>query len=471
MVKILLVNPEQNQSYVNKQVGLYPSGALTLIGTMCQNEGHVVKVVDATVDIINKSEMKKIISSFNPNIVGITMNTFQTKNSKVWLNTIKEVDNNILTVVGGAHPSALGLDIFKDFQNIDISVIGEGEFTFLDILDTVNGKKLSEIKGICYKISGMDNGIMNEYRPSSENLDHIPPINFDMVDLSKYAGISGLGKSMFIMASRGCPFNCIYCNKSVFGTKVRFRKPIKVVEDISQMYEKYGITEIYFQDDTFNLKREWIEEILNLIIDKNLNININYRVAFRANKNLVDEDLLKLAKRANVKVIFYGVESGNQEMLDRMKKGLKLEEIKRAFKLTHEAEIEPIAAFIIGLPGETEETIQDTIDIWKEINPTHCGFTIATPFPNTEFQKMVLSKNHIIDTDYDNYRLGGNYVCTDKLSRTELEFYNIVLNQGCKHGWIFKLPYFMIGKNKILCSLIVKFIHLSQQLKYKLKGS
>jgi len=454
--QILLINPAQNQTHVNKQVGIYPSGALTLIGTMCQNEGHTVKIIDATVDTITVSEMKKIINYFNPDIVGITMNTFQTKNARLWLETIKEVDENILTVVGGPHPSALELNIFKDFNNIDISVIGEGEFTFLEI---VNGKNKEEIKGICY------NNKINKLRPAALNLDHVPPTNFDLVDLSKYPGIVGTGKSMFIMASRGCPSNCTYCNKSVFGTKVRYRSPKRVVEDIKQMHEKYGINEIYFQDDTLNLNRRWLESIFNLIINNRLNIDVSYRIAFRANKNLVDEQLLALAKLANVTSIFYGVESGNQEMLNRMKKGLTIEELKRAFKLTHAAGIETTAAFIIGLPGETINTIKDTANMWKEINAKQCGFTLATPFPNTAFQKEIISKNHLLDTNYDNYRLGGNYIRTDELTSEQLEFFSVMLILGHSHKQIHKLPYFTIGKSRMLCNIIVTMIRTLRCIK------
>lgn len=441
---ILLINPEQNSYYR----GIYPSGALMLIGTMCQNQGHNVKIIDATVNDISVSKMKSLISSFNPDIAGITINTFQTKNAKIWLNAIKELNNNIITVVGGPHPSAMGLEIFKDFQNIDISVIGEGEFTFLEIVD---GRKLEEIKGICY------NGKANEPRPLAANLDHIPLSNFDLVDLTKYSAL-GIDNSMFIMASRGCPSRCIYCNKSIFGTKVRYRQPIKVIEDIKWMHEKCGIKFLYFQDDTFNLNRKWIEEILTLIIKNGLNTDISYMVAFRANKNLVDEKLLELAKKANIKQIFYGVESGNQEMLDRMQKGITIDEIKRAFELTHKAGIKAIAAFIIGLPGENENTIQDTINLWKEINPDYTGFTMATPYPNTVFHKILVEKNHILNGNYDNYHLGGNYVRSDELSREELEFYTALLIITHAHKWILKLPFFPffpIGRNKILCNISV----------------
>lgn len=452
---ILFINPEQNSHYK----GMYPSGALTLIGTMCQNKGHNVKIIDATVDDINVSKMKSLISSFNPDIVGITINTFQTKNAKIWLNTIKKLNKNIITVVGGPHPSAIGLEIYKDFQNIDISVIGEGEFTFLEIVD---GKKWDEIKGICY------NGKVNEPRPLATNLDHIPLPNIDLVNLTKYSGGSIQGHSMFIMASRGCPSNCIYCNKSIFGTKVRYRQPIKVIDEIKWMHEKYGVKEIFFQDDTFNLNRKWLKELLFLIINNGLNTDISYKVAFRANKNLVDENLLELAKNANIKHIFYGVESGNQEMLDRMQKKMSIEEIKRAFKLTHDAGIKTIAAFIIGLPGENKTTIQDTIALWKELKPNYSGFTIATPFPNTAFHKTIINKNQLLDSNYDNYRCGGSYIRTDELSKIELEFYSGILIFGQEHRWIHKLPFFTIGKYKILYTFLVLWIRAYRWLNNKL---
>jgi radical SAM superfamily enzyme YgiQ (UPF0313 family) len=270
------------------------------------------------------------------------------------------------------------------------------------------------------------------------------------------------------MASRGCPSKCIYCNKSVFGTQTRFRKPEKIIEEIKNLHEKYGIEEIFFQDDTFNLNRKWIEEILNLIIKEKLNISINYRVAFRANKNLVDEDLLKLAKEANITSIFYGVESGNQQMLNRMRKSLTIEEIKRAFKLAHDFNIETIAAFIIGLPGENIATIKDTIKLWKEIKPSYSGFTIATPFPGTEFQKIIINNNNLLNKNYDEYRLGGSYVCTKELSRNELEFYATLFMFAQNHQWMYNLPYFSIGSNKVLCNILVNSFRFYRYLKEKI---
>jgi len=455
--KILLVDPPQNVIYRGREK-MYPSGALILIGTMCRNKGHNVKFIGMEADGIGISKLRNTVLSYKPDIVGVTINTFQTKFAKKVAKAVKDVDKNILVVAGGPHPSSIGLKIFDDFPYIDISVIGEGEFAFLEI---VEGRELEEIKGICY------NGKMNELRPLTENLDYLPLPNLDLVDLGKYRGWGvGEPRSMYIMASRGCPFNCIFCNKSIFGSTVRFRKPSKVIEEIKWLHEEFNISKIYFQDDTFNLKRSWTKEILNLIINQNLNKDITYVAPFRANRNLVDKELLQLAKDAGFEQIFYGVESGNQEMLDKMHKGLTVAEIKRAFELTQEIGLKTIASFMIGLPGENKESIEDTINLWRELK-SPSGFALATPFPNTEFERIVREKEHLLNANYDEYHYGGSYVRTDELNRKELKFYYAIVTFGREHVWIFNFPIYTIAQNKLLCEIyhIFNFFktHLSEK--------
>jgi radical SAM superfamily enzyme YgiQ (UPF0313 family) len=433
---------------------MYPSGALLLIGTMCEAEGHPVIIYDGAGD---KRSLLSVLSGFHPDIVGITVNTFQTKYANKYLNIIKSYDKSILTVIGGPHPSGIGLKSLSDFPNADIAVMGEGEFTFLDI---VNSKPLEDILGICY------DGKRNLDRPPIEILNHIPLTDLSLVDLSKYSSTSNDNeKSMFIMASRGCPFQCIYCNKSIFGSKVRFRDPDDIIKEIKWLNTKYGINHIFFQDDTFNLNRHWINEILNLIIKNGLNETISYMAPFRVNTNLVDTELLTLAKKANFKTIFYGVESGNQEMLDRMHKGTNINEIKRAFRLTHALGINTIAAFIIGLPGESSTTIKDTLELWKIIKPTYSGFTLATPFPNTVFEDEIKQSGHLLNSNYNEYRCGGSYVRTEELTRKELEYYSNIAAYGCVYKWIYKLPIFKIGKNHTLRTLSLLLMNIYKRWK------
>lgn len=412
--KILLINPGNNNPATKRD--MYPSGALILIGTMLKNKGHRIKIVHMLADKVEVLKLKRIITSFKPDIVGITTNTFQTKSTKEISKFVKKIDKNILVVIGGPHPSALKLRIFTDFPNVDVVVIGEGEHSFLEI---VEGKDLRKIKGICWKNE------MNPLRPLAKNLDYIPLPNLDFININRFTGANPVGTypTMYIMASRGCPFHCTFCNKSVWGHRVRFRKPELIIKEIKWLHQKYGIKEFFFQDDTFNLNRGWAEEVFNLIIKNRLNKKIIYKTPFRANKELVDEKLLRLAKKAGFWLIFYGVENGNQKMLDRMKKGLTVEELKRAFRLTHKVGLKTYASFIIGLPGETKETIEDTFNLWKELKPYKGDCALAIPLPETEFEKIVIKKGHLLVKSYDRYHASATLVRTDKLTREELKFY------------------------------------------------
>ena len=161
----------------------------------------------------------------------------------------------------------------------------------------------------------------------------------------------------------------------------------------------------------------------SLIIDNKLNKEIIYKAPFRANERLVDKELLQLAKEAGFWLIFYGVESGNQEMLNRMKKKITVREFKRAFELTHSVGLKTIGSFMIGLPGEDKKTIKDTFNLRKELNPYIAGYAPAVPFPGTEFEKNVIDKGHLLTNNYDEYFPELFVVRTDSLTKEKLEYY------------------------------------------------
>lgn len=424
---LLLINPTENLS---KESEPYPSGALVLLGTMAFNSGHNVKILHMRADRITNERLKEIILTFKPDIVGITLNTFQTKNTKEITRLIKEANKDVLLVVGGPHPSGLGPKIFTDFSYIDIAIFGEGEQTFTEILED---RELGEIKGLAFKDKNGEIRI-NEPRVAAMNLDYIPLPNLDLVGFNKnkFRGVEPVDAlpTMYIMASRGCPFQCIYCNKSVWGYNTRFRKPKLIIKEIKWLHDKYGIREIFFQDDTFNLNRKWAEEVLNLIIENGFNKNIVYKTCARANEQLIDRGLLELMRKAGFHYIFYGVESGNQKMLNDMRKNLTIAELKRAFELTHSVGIKTIASFMIGLPGETKETIEDTVKLLRELEAHLSGISFATPLPGTVFEKTLIGKGHLLDGNYDHYGFGVCVVRTDELTEEDLEYYrNRISNQ------------------------------------------
>jgi len=402
-------------------------------------------ILNMAYEIVNRTkvlleEILEEIRKLRPDIVGLSAVTPSILKTARLASRIKDTYPSIPIVIGGPHPSALKLGIFKDFPRVDIGVIGEGEHTFLEI---VEDRALEDIKGICYKV-GKNEYRINDPRPLNKSLDHIPLSNLDLVDFNenRFVGAKPVAAlpSMYVMASRGCPYRCIFCNKSVWGNIVRFRKPQRIIEEIKWLHERYGVKEIFFQDDTFNLNREWACEILSLIVDNGLN-HIAFKTPFRANETLVDEELLKLMKDAGFWLVFYGIESGNQAMLDRMKKDLTINEIKRAIKLTHKVGLKTNASFMVGLPGENERTIIDTMNLIAELKPNFKGVPFATPLPDTEFERIAMKKGHILDFNYDLYDMSKCKVRTDELSRNELVYFSRKYYQTIVEKRPFWMPF------------------------------
>lgn len=414
-MRILLVCPQEN---IPRSSEGYPSGALLLLGSMLHERRHEVSVIQMISDGIDEAGVGEHVRKFKPDIVGITMNTYQTRSARAISRAVKQVSKQILVVAGGPHPSALKLETIRQFPDIDIVVCGEGEETFMEIVD---GKPLAEVPGICY------GDTMNPPREFIQDFDYIPYPNLDLIGgmngMKRFQGPYPRGPmpSMFIMASRGCFGHCKFCNTPVFwGSQVRTRKPEDVVDEIAWLHRTYGIREIYFQDDTFNANKQWAESVLSLIIEKGLNKDMSYRLCFRVNKPLINQDLLQLARRANVWMIFYGTENGNQEMLKAMGKNIKIEDIERAFRMTHQVGIKTITSFLIGNVGETRKTVYDSIALAKRLKPYAVGFSMAIPFPGTALREEMIARGHLIEENYDLYSAERCVIQTEELTPDDM---------------------------------------------------
>lgn len=392
MSKVLLVNPSYN--YTVKQE-MYPSGALLLLGTMAKLRGHEVKIVHMVSDGMSADHVATLAANFDADIIGITINTFQVSPAKLLMNILK-TKSKARIVIGGPHPSSVGADAARvEFPNADSIICGEGEHRFIALLDWVAVK-------------------------DQQDLEYITPPDLSLVNLSRFKGAYPLGRTpaMFSMMSRGCIGRCSFCNRSVFGNRVRYRSPENVLQEL-RYFAAYGIKEVFIQDDTFNLNRAWYEEILHGIISEGLNKKMRFRAPFRADTKLVDSKMLRLAKKAGFWLIFYGVESGNQSMLDSVHKKLSLGEIERAVRLTKEAGLKVETSFIIGLPGETEQTARDTMQFYRKLTPFWSGCGVAIPFPSTEIAHEMHPQ--IKEIPYGNYRPGMVYFRTSDLSEQKIQ--------------------------------------------------
>ena len=379
-IKILLVQPELNQPIPWAQS---PSTALLTLGTLAKQRGHEVKIFHTEID----GDVGKAIRSFKPDILGITCNTFQVRSARI----IAKLGRNYgaRVIIGGPHACV--------WEGKEEVVVGEGENEWLKILGE---------------------------EPNIKSMNDLPPLDYDLIDFSKFSGVLPVGAypSTAIMASRGCPYECTFCNTPVFwGKKIRRRTPESVITEVKLLHEKYGMNELLFQDDTFNLDHKWAGEIFEGLIREKLSDEMLFRICCRVNERLITKEFLELASKAGVWNIFLGVESGSQEMLDRMHKGITIAEVLRAAKMAHEAHINTQCSFIVGMPGETRKTLQDTSELISRLSPTNYGWAKACPFPKTKFREEVIAKGHILDMDYSEYGYGITIVRTDKLSFEELQ--------------------------------------------------
>lgn len=398
-MNILLIQPALNPipvpdgegtKYLVHRTVDTPSRALLILGTIAEKQGHNIKIMHLDIDI---KPLGDVILDFKPDILGITVNTFQVKSARNIVKLTRQVKPDTKIVIGGPH--AL---VWRDEeQSWDIKdkadevVIGEGEESWFAILGA----------------------------PVADTI-----INYDLVDLKRFAGIDPIGAfpATAIMASRGCPNNCVFCNTPVFwGKKVRYRDPLSVVNEVELLHKKYGVREVFFQDDTFNLNHKWAFEIFEGLINSGLSKRMLFKIDCRVNESILTQEFLNLAYKAGVWNIFYGVESGSQYMLDRMKKNITVGEIKRAFDMTHKTKISTQASFIVGLPGETWATLAETAKLIKDIHPTRFGWCFFCPFPGTEATKEVTEKGHRKLVDYGDYHYGRVLTRTDELNYSDLE--------------------------------------------------
>lgn len=376
----LLINPGYNSPIRNE---MYPTGALTLLQAVTKEEGWHADIIQCVSDRIDHDGVLEQIRTKSPSVIGISVTTFQTRPAKRLTHKIKTAFPEIRVVAGGAHISSIGKAVLDEFPNVDYFVVGEGENAWRSILQSPPIHRCV-IQG------------------TMADLNQLPLPDYTGIDLDKYFGAlpPSAKPSMFLMASRGCPFQCVFCSKAVYGSKVRYKSPERVMQEIKN-FSRMGIKEVFFQDDTLNLNHDWFNEILERIIFEKL--NLSFKGSFRANSELINIGLLKKVRKAGFWLIFYGVESGNQEMLTNMGKGLNLHEIERAFKLTHESGLKTEASFIIGLPWETRQTIEQTWKFYRKIKPFWAGFSIAIPFPGTKFYTLAKESQLIEDKDFDGY--------------------------------------------------------------------
>lgn len=424
MPSVLLINPDFEvnlKSHIAKEnYSCFPSIGLGIIASILEKDGHSVEYIDMRASKITLNDIEQSLQKgkyANISFLGMTATTPMINTTHKIASIFKKYLPEIKIIVGGSHASALPEEVLSD-NNIDIVVRGEGEYTFKDIVNGIKDNKNNIIKnsminGISYR-DKQGNIIHNKDRPLIENLDELPMPAYHLMPMEKYYPSPGSYKmlpAMSLVVTRGCMGRCTFCNPITKG-KMRSRSPEKIVEEIKYLMENYRIKEVCFFDDLLTGIRENVEKMCSILIEKN--IEISWSCFTRVNH--VEEQLFTKMKKAGCHTVLFGVESGNQGILDKMRKGITLEQVKKAVEICKKIGLETRASYIFGAIGDTKETMQETMNFALNLGTDHAIFTIMTPYPGTEVWKEALRniKNSIknkketdekwkIDQNYDNY--------------------------------------------------------------------
>ena len=313
--------------------------------------------------------------------------------------------------------------ILRDFPMLDFAVVQEGEYAIVDLTEMIDGKR--EPAAVRNLIWRGPQGLVSNPVERIADLDALPLPDYSLIELfiQRYTAPppSIASPSLAIMCTRGCPYNCSFCSSpNNWGRRITLRSVDSIVEEVAYLRDRFKVREVFFQDDTLNARPQWFFQLTEAIRKAKLHKQMFFRAPFRVTRGILTKEVLKQARRAGFWMIFYGVESGNQEMLDRMGKGTTTEEIGRAFDLTNRAGLCSYASFMVGNEGETEETFRDSLALLRRIRPDFGGFAIATPFPGTRLAQRAEAAGHITELDYRKFRMGDVILRTEALSTTDI---------------------------------------------------
>lgn len=393
--KVALVNPPlPEQTYQHPQ---FPPLGLAYLAAVLEKNHHEVRIIDCPVCKMDPEKLRRELASFAPDFVGIASMTPTIPSALKSACVAKEACPESKVIMGGPHATFADKQILSEEANVDIIVRGEGEETLLELAQkSADTKSLPQIRGITFRKNGKI--IQTPNRPFIEDLDALPYPAYHDIPLDKYR-IYGK-KHLPLMSSRGCPFQCSFCVATqMFGTKFRGRSPKNVVDELEWLKTEHGAEGVSFHDDSLTLDRKRILDICDEIISRKLDIPWGCQTRV----DLVSKEILSKMKKANCDEVSFGVESGCQRILDAVGKKVSVKQCEQAAKWAKEAGMFVAVSTIIGYPGETKESMMQTLDLMRRIEPDDAWLCIATPYPGTGLRALIEKMGWKISNDWTLY--------------------------------------------------------------------
>jgi radical SAM superfamily enzyme YgiQ (UPF0313 family) len=383
-MKVALIGPKWNEL-----VNAYPSLGLGYLAAVARQAGHEVQIFDFGLKPCRplEDEVQEVID-FGPDVVGFTAMTTSYASVEKASAMLKEA-LGVPAVIGGPHATSLPNETLKN-PNFDYLIYGEGEETFVEFLQALeaNNQQWDGLAGLWYKKDGRIFG--NPQRPLIKNLDALPYPARHLFHLNDYPLYAPTGEQMLtVLSSRGCPYNCSFCFKGIVGRTYRQRSPENIADELEHLMQHYGVRNFYFIDDLFTIDVRRLNKILDHFLERKMDI----RWQCLARVDRVNPELLGKMYEAGCREIHYGIESGNEEVLRKTAKHIDLSRVQEATAWTEAAGIRAKGYFILGLPGDTLETIEETIEFASGLTLTEAMFSIATPFPGTQLWNELLQRH------------------------------------------------------------------------------
>ncbi len=400
-MRVLLINP----SYPFEE---FPRLLVTLpyVASALRAEGHEVEILDLMLSRTTPEKIERRMSRFRPQVVGITSVTLNHHIASSIAEIVRKCDGEVPVVMGGPHVSFEIEGSFRDLPALDYIAIGEGEHTMIELVRALEGRMdLRDVRGLALRDG--ERIVRNSPRALADDLDALPPPARDLVPLARYLAFDSHAS---VITSRGCPYSCVFCSAPQrTGREVRYRNPSACVDEIEDL-ARLGFTEITIEDDLFTLYRTHFLAVCGELVRRNTGIRWN---AF-SRVDTINPEIVETMAHAGCQAICFGVESGSQEILDLVGKKSNLAKVKQAMRMTQDVGISALASFIIGLPGETEETLRKTVEFANELHAEFgslYGFHILAPFPGTEVRERAADYGlEILSNDWTKY--DANHVVT-----------------------------------------------------------
>lgn len=419
-MKVLLIKPPQPHM---STFHIMPPLGLGYIASSIRNHCEEITILDCVCDNISLPQLMGKIKQLRPDVVGLTVYPHDLPMTKTITNKIKqELSKEIATVIGGPHPSTAPRHSLEYLDNVDFGFKGEAEVGFSRFIESVKRRNghgfegLEEIPGLIYR----DNGSIRINQQSFEdNLDHFGFPAWDILDPTKYfktcQGVFFKKKRFAsLFATRGCPYYCSFCAMhNIMGRKLRVRSVGHIIEEIKYLQSEYGIEEFHFLDDNFTFDKQFAISFCDALLEQDINIGWTCPNGVRLDN--LDREVLVKMKSSGCYALFVGIESGSQEVLNRMRKGLRIAEIAEKIRLIKELGFSLTGFFILGFPGETKEDMQKTIQFARSLPIDIADFSNFLPLPGTSILEEAYGKDAVHRINYG--RLSSPAYVTNSSSR------------------------------------------------------